>query len=65
MSPAPVSLAVSVMTGVLFGVVPALTASRVHVRDALQDSTGHDGGGERVRGLFVGAEVAVAVVLLL
>ena len=54
------------MTGVLFGVIPALTASRVDVRDALQGSgRGTTAGGQRMRGLFVSAEVAVAVVLLI
>ena len=60
------SVVVSAMTGVLFGVVPALTASRFAVRDALQDSgRGTTAGGQRVRGLFVSAEVAVAVALLI
>jgi putative ABC transport system permease protein len=59
------SLAVSAATGVLFGVLPALTASHVDPHDALQESgRGTTAGGRRVRGLLVSAEVAIAVVLL-
>ena len=59
------SLAVASLTGVLFGVIPALTSARVDVRDALQAaSRGTTAGGQRIRGLLVSAEVAIAVVLL-
>jgi macrolide transport system ATP-binding/permease protein len=59
------SLAVASLTGVLFGVIPALTSARVDVRDALQSgSRGATGGSQRVRGLLVSSEVALAVVLL-
>jgi putative ABC transport system permease protein len=59
------SLAVAALTGVLFGVIPALTSARVDVRDALQaGGRGTSAGGDRVRGLLVSGEVAVAVVLL-
>jgi predicted permease len=60
------SLVVSSLTGVLFGVVPALTSARVDVRDALQGSSrGMTTGGQRIRGLLVSSEVALAVVLLI
>ena len=60
------SLAVSALTGVVFGVIPALTSARVDVRDALQDSSrGSTAGTQSVRGLLVSAEVALAVVLLI
>jgi len=60
------SLLVSVLTGVLFGVIPALMSSRVDVRDALQGSgRGATAGGHRVRGVLVSCEVALAVVLLI
>src|SRR5262249_45295804 len=60
------SLTVSSLTGVLFGVIPALASARVDVRDALQASgRGATAGGQRVRGLLVSAEVALAVVLLI
>jgi len=59
------SLVVASLTGVLFGVVPALTSARVDVRDALQaGSRGTTAGGQRIRGLLVSAEVSIAVVLL-
>ncbi len=59
------SLAVSSLTGVLFGVIPAFSSAGVDVREAL-----HGGGrgatarGRRIRGLLVSSEVALAVVLL-
>lgn len=59
------SLAVSLLTGLLFGVIPAVAAAGVDVRDALQDSgRGTSAAGERIRGALVSAEVALAVVLL-
>ena len=59
------SLAVSSLTGVLFGVIPAISSASVDVRDALQGSSrGATGGGQRLRGLLVSAEVALAVALL-
>ncbi len=60
------SLAVSSLTGVLFGVLPALSSAKVDVRDALQEgSRGSTAGGRRVRGALVGSEMALAVVLLI
>ena len=59
------SLAVSSLTGVLFGVIPALTSAHVDVRDALQGSSrGVTAGGQRIRGVLISCEVALAVVLL-
>jgi len=59
------SLAVSVVTGVLFGVIPAFASARVDVRDALQGSgRGTTAAGRRTRGVLVSSEVALAVVLL-
>ena len=59
------SLALSVLTGVLFGVIPAITSSRVDVRDVLQGSSrGVTAAGRRLRGALVSAEVALAVALL-
>ena len=60
------SLTVSLVTSVLFGVVPALASARVDVRDALQGSgRGTTAGGQRIRGTLVGSEVALAIVLLI
>ncbi|HVS12323.1 MAG TPA: ADOP family duplicated permease [Thermoanaerobaculia bacterium] len=60
------TLAVSLATGVVFGLVPALSVSRVGLRDALAEGGRTRLGGGRSRGwsLLVGAEVAVALVLL-
>ncbi len=59
------SLAVSSLSGVLFGVVPAFTSSRIDVRDALQGGRSTTSSGERIRGLPVSSEVAIAVILLI
>jgi putative ABC transport system permease protein len=60
------SLGVSVMTGVLFGLVPALQTSKADVTDALRAgrSTGAGAQGGRTRNLLVIVEVALSVVLL-
>jgi putative ABC transport system permease protein len=61
------SLAVSVMTGILFGLVPALDASRTQVAGALQDggrAATAGPGTTRARRLLIVSEVAMAVVLL-
>jgi predicted permease len=57
---------VSVLTGIGFGLVPALHASRPELTDALKDAAhGSRGRGEYVRsGLIVG-EVALSLVLLI
>ncbi|HEY1307400.1 MAG TPA: ABC transporter permease [Vicinamibacterales bacterium] len=60
------ALAVSSLTGVLFGVLPALMSARVDLRDTLQASSrGTTAGGQRVRGALVSLEVTLAVVLLI
>lgn len=57
---------VSLFTGVLFGLAPALQASKPALNETLKD--GRAGGGiarSRLRGAFVVAEVALALVLLI
>ncbi len=61
------SFAVSVMTGVLFGLVPALQCSRPNLVDSLKEGgRGASGSvrGQRTRRTLVIIEVALAVILL-
>ena len=60
------SAVVSLVTGILFGVVPALRLSRPAVADALKAgrSTGFESDGGRSRHVLVIAEVSLSVVLL-
>jgi predicted permease len=60
------TLVVSVVTSVLFGLVPALHASRINLIDAMKQGarTVMSGGVVSTRGLLVVSQVALAVVLL-
>jgi putative ABC transport system permease protein len=61
------SAAISVLTGILFGLAPALKSSRPDLVDALKDAgrTSGTGGGARTRSTLVVAEIALSVVLLM
>jgi predicted permease len=61
------TLGVSLLTATLFGLAPALQASKSGPSDALKQGGGRGavgGGGGGLRGAFVVAEVALALVLL-
>jgi putative ABC transport system permease protein len=60
------SIAVSLLTGLLFGLLPALSASRVNVVTLLKQggSKGAAGSSNRLRHALIVAEVALSVVLL-
>ena len=59
-----VSMAVTVLVGVLFGLAPALKATRTDLASVLRDDGGQAPGTQRLRMLFVVAQVTGAVVLL-
>ena len=61
------TLAISIATGTLFGVIPALRVSGLDLSSSLRQGGGRDGvgsGGGRVRDALVVCEVALAIVLL-
>lgn len=60
------TLALSVLTGIVFGLVPALAATRFDLHDSLKEGGKNIGaaGSHRVRSVFVVAQVALALVLL-
>ena len=62
------TLLVSLVTGVVFGLVPAWQASHVDLNSSLKAGTRTGGGGEnkgRIRNALIMAEVALALVLLI
>jgi predicted permease len=60
------TMALSVATGVIFGLVPALQTSRLDLHTTLQEgSRGSTGGQNRLRSVLVVAEVAASLVLLI
>lgn len=59
---------ISLVTGVLFGLMPAIRVSRLDVNSALKESSSRSGTGlkhNRIRGLLVIGEVSLAIVLLI
>ncbi len=61
------TLAVSLLTGILFGLFPALSASRTDLNSTLKESSNRSGTGFRqskARSLLVISEVSLALVLL-
>jgi putative ABC transport system permease protein len=60
------TVCISVAAGILFGVTPGLALWRVELHDALKEGARSSGGvfGLRIRRVLVGAEMALAVVLM-
>jgi predicted permease len=61
------TLGLSIVTGILFGLVPALQSSRADLNSALKESSSRSGTGlrhNRTRALLVTTEMALALVLL-
>jgi putative ABC transport system permease protein len=62
------TLGVSLLTGIIFGLAPALESSRLNLNEALKEggrSGSGDGRSNRLRSLFVVAEIALALILLI
>lgn len=57
---------ITLLTGILFGVLPALRSSKTELHETLKDSstTTTDTAGKKLRGTLVVAEVALSVALL-
>jgi len=61
------TIAVSLVTGILFGLIPAMQSSKTDLTTTLKESSGRSGTGVRqnkIRSVLVVVEVALALVLL-
>src|SRR6201988_1744349 len=60
------NLAISLLTGIVFGIIPAVRSSKTDLQEALKgsSSTTTDAQGKRLRSTLVVAEVALSVALL-
>ena len=62
------TLSISLLTGILFGLVPAIAASRPNLTAALNENSSRSGMGLRhgkIRALLVVSEIALALVLVI
>ena len=60
------TLVLSLITGVIFGLAPAVKATRTNLQEVMKQSgRGASGFRHRLQGTFVAAEVALALVLLI
>ena len=59
------TLGLAVITGLIFGLAPALEATRIDLHDSLKEGGKNvGGGGHRLRNVFVITQIALALVLL-
>ncbi len=60
------ALAISVATGIIFGLAPAVAASRTHLAERLKEASGTGAGPRRgrLRGTLAVAELSLALVIL-
>ncbi len=59
------TLALSMIAGIVFGLAPALKATRTNLQEAMnQSGRGSSGFRQRLQGTFVAVEVAMALILL-
>jgi putative ABC transport system permease protein len=58
------TLGVSLLAGLLFGLAPAIQASRANVLGALNNETSYGSHRSRIRNIFVVGQIAVSLVLL-
>jgi predicted permease len=61
------SFGLSLLTGIVFGLAPALTSSRLDLNEVLKEGSRNTAGGagHRLRSVLVMSEIALAVVLLI
>lgn len=59
------AIAISLAAAIAFGLIPAWRSSGLDLNIGLNDRSGESGRGNRLRSVFVVAEVALAVVLLI
>src|SRR4030095_3119784 len=60
------SMLISLLTGICFGLVPALQSSRTDLNESLkQGGRGFSSSRSRTRGVFIVAQVALALILLI
>src|SRR5579862_6504143 len=60
------TFAISILSGILFGLAPAIRTLRPNLQETLKEGgRGNSGGRHRGQGLFVAVELSMAVVLLI
>jgi putative ABC transport system permease protein len=62
------TFAVSILTGIIFGLIPAISSSKLNVNEALKEGGRSTTGGaarHRIRSLLVVSEIALALILLI